>query len=431
MRAWLRLARWLVVAFAVAELALSIVGVSLFPHYAETHLEAAALTPNNAWQGPQVQAALKELGWPATTVAWISLSRGLVGFLIIYPLVYLLLARKGDSGFGLFVSVVFLLTAPIGGTALLPLYDYWPGLKAAGDVVGAVGWQVFFIFFYLFPDGRPVPGWTRWLAWGWGIFVALQVVAHQQTARLIGPNADVSPVMTQLTNWGFIGLVFIAIGSQVYRYFGCSDALQRQQTKWVVYVLALTVAAIAGGVPISFRPPDPAHLGLDLIVATGLWYLFGLMFALIPAAVGLAILRYRLWDIDVIIRRTLVYTVLTGLLALAYFGSVVVLQNIFGALIPLGGTQAAGQRESALVTVLSTLIIAALFVPLRGRVQAVIDQRLYRRKYDAARTVTQFGAAIRDEVDLGQLSEHLLAVVQDTMQPASVDLWLSGEAREL
>jgi hypothetical protein len=408
-RAALRLARWLVVAFAVAQLALSVAGLALFPRYAETHLDSDALAPNSAWTGPQVQAALHELGWPATTVAWIGLSRGLVGVLVVYPILYVLLARKGNTWFGLFVALVFVLNASLGGTALLPLYDYWPGLKAVGDVLGAVGWQVFFILFYIFPDGRAVPRWTRWLVWGWGGFVVFQAVTYQQIFRFVG-------AFTQATNWVLVALVFIAIGSQVFRYFRRSDAVQRQQTKWVVYVLALTATIIAGLVPISFRPPDPARLGLDLIVASVLWYLFGLMFALVPTAIGLAILRYRLWDIDVVIRRTLVYAMLTALLALAYFGSVVVLQNIFSALT--------GQEQSTLVTVLSTLVIAALFVPLRRRVQAVIDRRLYRRKYDAAHTVTQFGAAVRDEVDLGQLTQHLVAVVQDTMQPAHVDLWL-------
>src|SRR5205085_9309540 len=133
--------------------------------------------------------------------------------------------------------------------------------------------------------------------------------------------------------------------------------------------------------------------------------------------IAIAISRHQLFDIDVIIRRTLIYSVLTALLALAYFGSVLVLQSTFSAL--------AGQRDSALVTVLSTLIIAALFVPLRRRVQAVIDQRFYRRKYDAARTLAAFGAHLRDSVDLEALSEELLATVDEAMQPESLSLWYS------
>jgi hypothetical protein len=135
----------------------------------------------------------------------------------------------------------------------------------------------------------------------------------------------------------------------------------------------------------------------------------------------MAILRYRLWDIDILIRRTLVYAVLTALLALGYLGSILALQSIVGVF--------AGQDNTPLVTVLSTLLIAALFVPLRRRVQAVIDQRFYRRKYDAARTLAAFGAALRDETNLEQLSAHLTAVVDETMQPQSLGLWLKAAAK--
>jgi hypothetical protein len=137
---------------------------------------------------------------------------------------------------------------------------------------------------------------------------------------------------------------------------------------------------------------------------------------IIPAAITISILRYRLWDIDVIIRRTLVYALLTALLALAYFGSVVVLQGAFGVLT--------GQSQSTLVTVLSTLVIAALFVPLRRQVQALIDRRFFRRKYDAAHTLAAFAMNARDDVDLNELIDGLSEVVDETMQPAYVDVWL-------
>jgi len=136
----------------------------------------------------------------------------------------------------------------------------------------------------------------------------------------------------------------------------------------------------------------------------------------LPLALAIAILRYRLFDIDIIIRRTLLYSALTALLAGIYFGSVVVLQNAFTALT--------GAARSELVTVLSTLAIAALFVPLRARLQAFIDRRFFRRKYDAAQTLAEFSATLRDEVELSRLSERLEAVVQQSMEPASVDLWL-------
>jgi hypothetical protein len=123
-----------------------------------------------------------------------------------------------------------------------------------------------------------------------------------------------------------------------------------------------------------------------------------------------------LWDIDLLVRRTLVYTALTGLLALSYFASVLVLEGLVRLLT--------GQSQSQVVTVISTLAIAALFIPLRRGVQTVIDRRLYRRKYDAARTLAAFSGSVRDEVELGRLTERLTDVVEETLQPESVSLWL-------
>jgi hypothetical protein len=136
----------------------------------------------------------------------------------------------------------------------------------------------------------------------------------------------------------------------------------------------------------------------------------------IAVASGIAILRYRLYDIDLIIRRTLVYSALTALLTGAYFGSVLVLQAVFQT--------ATGEARGALVTALSTLGIATLFLPLRGRVQTAIDRRFFRRKYDAAQVLAAFGARLRDETDLSRLSEGLVGVVDQTMQPGSASLWL-------
>jgi hypothetical protein len=204
----------------------------------------------------------------------------------------------------------------------------------------------------------------------------------------------------------------------VYRYRRVSGPVERQQAKWVVFgfVLFLSNAllfVLAGALPLFRRP------GLS----NALYYLIGgtvnvLMFLVLLSCVAVSILRYRLWDIDVIIRRTLIYALLTALLALTYFGSVLGLQSLFSALT--------GQRQSTLVTVLSTLVIAALFVPLRAGVQRAIDRRFFRRKYDAVRTLAAFAAGARDEVGLEHLSARLLEVVQATMQPAHVSLWLKA-----
>ena len=144
--------------------------------------------------------------------------------------------------------------------------------------------------------------------------------------------------------------------------------------------------------------------------------LVNLCMLLLPICLAFSIFRYRLWDIDLIIRRTLVYSVLSGALAVVYFGSVVLLQQLFRALT--------GQGQNQLVTVVSTLAIAALFAPLRRRVQDAIDRRFYRKKYDAAKTLAAFAATCRDETDLDKLTASLIAVVQETMQPEHVSLWL-------
>ena len=143
--------------------------------------------------------------------------------------------------------------------------------------------------------------------------------------------------------------------------------------------------------------------------------LFPVVFLLIPLSIGFSILRYRLYDIDLLINRTLVYGSLTALLALLYVGLIVVLQSLF---------QGVFHQNNTVAIVITTLVIAALFQPLRHRIQAIIDRHFYRRKYDAAKTLEAFSATLRNEVELTQLREHLLNVVQETMQPAHVSLWL-------
>jgi hypothetical protein len=183
---------------------------------------------------------------------------------------------------------------------------------------------------------------------------------------------------------------------------------ERQQLKWFVYTVALLVVGFLAAL-LGFGQHSVA------------WNLGIAAFNFLPIAAGIAILRYRLYDIDVVINRTLVYSVLTAALALVYVGSIVVLQGLFRALTG---------ENSQLAVVASTLAIAALFVPLRRRVQAFIDRRFYRRKYDVAETLQAFNIRLRDDVDLDSVADDLVGVVKETMQPAHVSLWLRQPERK-
>ena len=180
-------------------------------------------------------------------------------------------------------------------------------------------------------------------------------------------------------------------------------------------MLIILYALIGSLIPRLTAPDAPYQLVSGMITSV--------TFLIIPLSVGIAILRYRLWDIDVIINRTLVYGMLTAILALIYFGLVIGLES-FVRLVT--GTIS----EQPIIIVASTLAIAALFRPLRRRIQRTIDRRFYRRKYDSARTLAAFSATLRNEVDLDQLKGELVAVVQETMQPTHVSLWLLQPGKE-
>lgn len=203
-----------------------------------------------------------------------------------------------------------------------------------------------------------------------------------------------------------------ALGVQVYRYMRVYDARQRQQTKW--FVFGVSVGVLLNVLYLSIGDLVPAFSQPDSLYQLASGTIRAFAFLPIPLTLALAILRYRLWDIDIIINRTLVYGTLTGTLALVYIGSIIGLQALLHGLT--GGNE--------LAIVVSTLVIAALFQPLRQHIQGFIDRRFYRSKYDAARTLAAFSATLRNEVDLDQLSHHLVEVVQETMQPSYVSLWL-------
>jgi hypothetical protein len=204
-----------------------------------------------------------------------------------------------------------------------------------------------------------------------------------------------------------------AIGSLLLRYRR-ADAVQRAQLKWVFYTLVagISVSTVTNNPVLRLIASESA---LENLSSSGIW----LTITALPVVIGIAILRYRLYDIDVIIRRTLVYSLVTLTLALVYFGSVVLLQQLFTSLTG---------EQSPVAIVISTLIIAALFSPLRRRMQGFIDRRFYRRRYDTVKTLAAFGAVARDEVDLETLRRTLLEIVAETMQPAQLSLWMAPSA---
>ncbi len=284
---------------------------------------------------------------------------------------------------------------------------------------------------FWFPDGQFLS--PRWRRLGWVSVLLVSVFVLPVVLRPGPLENEIFRVSYPIDNpFGFFTLpswlgsnfynfgnipmsvaVLLAIFSFVNRWRGASGDT-RQQLKWLAYYLTILgvvrvvgVELLAGLYYRAFF--DSAIVGwLNLVTFTGF-----------PLIIGLAIFKYRLYDIDIIIKRTLVYGVLTGLLAFLYFGSVTLLQGIFSTV--------SGQR-SPITIVISTLFIAALFAPLRSRIQTFIDRRFYRRRYDAARTLAAFALTARDEVDLDALEAAMLQVVQETMQPESVGLWLNATA---
>ena len=297
-------------------------------------------------------------------------------------------------------------------------FYFWPGLPSTVLLVALV---------LLFPNGRlPSPRW-RPLVWA---VVGFEILATVGTAFAPGPvDSSIGFVVNNpLGAPGILGAAFSLIGglglgstvlfvavaaiSMLLRFRG-SSSLERQQLKWMTAALGFVSVITAIDMGLNFIYPLKSSMPAWVLVFDSL---SPASTAFLPVAAGIAILRYRLYDIDVIINRTLVYGALTATLAAVYFGSVLLLEALVQPLT--------GQEHNDLVIVVSTLIIAALFMPLRRRIQAFIDRRFYRRKYDAARTLAEFGQVARDEVDLDVLTGKLVSVVNETIQPEHISLWL-------
>jgi hypothetical protein len=296
----------------------------------------------------------------------------------------------------------------VGPAELFDRAAYWPA-----EVFSSLIWPLaiapmFVHLFLILPSvklsGRSLPRLA--LPAIYGFMPGLTILA---AGLSLGNTLAFWRTWSSFSTFDFFFTLLVVGLSTVYTLLTVRDPAVRAQLRWVAWGTLITCAgAITGGVLAGLGQLGE-HPLLDFLV-------YRLPILALPISLAVAILRYRLYDIDVLINRTLVYAVLTGTLALVYISCVVLLQAIVRPLT--------GEEQSQLVTVVSTLAIAALFTPLRQRIQATIDRRFYRRKYDAAKTLATFSAKLRDEVDLNALTNDLLAVVEETMQPSQVSLWL-------
>jgi len=414
---WLVFARIGWIAVAILAAILVVAGTPLeFQDYQST---CAPCNGPNAIFSPQQARALKALGLSLRFYAGYLLAFELLFVVVWFAVAVVIFWRrwgKPDEPLAWFVSLTLLTFG-----AAFPGFLNDDAQKGtlwilAAKLVGFLGGTSIVLFFYLFPTGRFVPRWTRFLGVCWVLCSLAWII---ETPFSNAPATLVDNIYYLI----YYILLGIGLFTQMYRYIRVSNPVQRQQTKWVIYGFTLAIGgfllmnALWG---LSFVIPALLQMAEGPLVNFIVQPLIYVLIALIPISIGFAVLRYRLYDIDLLINRSLVYGTLTLSLALVYAGLIIGLQALLGGII---------KQNNDVAIVISTLAIYALFQPLRRRIQNIIDRRFYRRKYDAARTLASFSATLRSEVDLSQLSEQLVAVVEETMQPAHVSLWLNQDQR--
>jgi hypothetical protein len=358
------------------------------------------------WTTEQVHHLALTQGLSPELIGGIMFAASITCLLCYWSIGVLLFWRRSNTWAGLLVAFILFAIGPGFSNLHLTGAPTPVWLNTLYQLMAIFTWPTFFVMLYLFPNGKFVPRFTRSLA----------VLPY--FLSLIGR------IFPRLDAIGIYLLIPYAIGglvSQIYRYRQVSTPEERQQTKWVVFGLGIFISVLI--LPFILPALIPNLASKTLV---GFWGEFigngvvGILApAVLPLAIGASILRYRLWDIDVIVRRTLQYSLVTGVLALVFFGSVTLLQAIFSAI---------SGEQSSLAVALSTLAIAALFNPLRKRVQSFIDRRFYRQKYNSEQALAEFAATARNETDLGQLSEDLISTIQETLQPGKTSLWLKPVA---
>ncbi len=401
--------RWLLLAragwVALVTLTLAIFFASLQVYIAQLHTPCAGTACGYQQLTPQQAGALTGMGLsPGDYIAY-TVALTLATMVVCLVVSTVIVLRRSDDRMALLVALLLVTAGPFAATiSVAASPSPW---QVPNECLSLLYLALFLLVFALFPTGQFVP---RWMRWAIVVFLAGRVPFTFFPDALITLKIHTVPLLGFLV---FVGEAAILVVGQLYRYRWVSSPLQRQQTKWVVFGFAVPITgyviAIVPSLMFSvFAEPGSLYHPASVAVQD-------LLLLLIPLSFGFAILRSRLWEIDVLINRTLVYGMLTVLLAGVYVGLVIGLQALLRGII---------SQDNSVVIVISTLAIAALFQPLRSRIQNVIDRRFYRRKYDAVKTLAAFSTTLRQEVDLDQLREHVLAVVQETMQPASLTLWI-------
>lgn len=363
---------------------------------------------------------LRQIGLSLRFFIWYVIVLNYLTVTALMIMAILIFIRKSNDRMALLVSLMMVaigaVTLPISGV----LANAGPEIALGYHAFRALGVGIGLAVLFTFPDGRFTPAWTRYLLVLW-FLNGLSWLVFPQLAPMAAP-ADMR-TKEQLWVLAFT-LIWFGAGlmAQLYRYSQVKDAVRRQQIKWVVFGFSMfTVGMFAVSLPIllvpALRQPGSGLMGYLLIEIPFVL----LCLTLVPLTIMFSVLKYQLWEIDALIRRTMAYSALTLALAVVYVISVLLLQTVLNQLIGRGDN---------LALVGSTLGIAALFNPLRERIQADIDRRFYRRKYDAEKLVTSFGASLRDKVEIDHLAFRLLDAAEETIQPESVELWLFGEQKE-
>jgi hypothetical protein len=357
---------------------------------------------------PEDMAQLQSEGmslqdWAVANTVYRAAITALYGFVA-----FLIFARKSNEWSGLLFSYFLISTGTLSGN-FPALAAQYPIFEIPAQFIQFMGYWMLPIFFATFPNGRVVPR----LMWGVLVFFGLAYLA--QTFTLLISRAN--PLWEALGAFIWIGMFLSGLAAQGYRFMRVSTPQERAQTKWVLFGIAVMIVSIMAVYFSSLGSQfgtSAVYSRNNLVLLVGV----NLLVMLIPITIGIAILRAKLFDIDILIRRTVTYALVVALLLVVYFGSVILLQQLFANIT--------GAR-SEVVTVLSTLAIAALFVPLRNQIQNTLDKRFYRKKYDAQKVLQKFSETVRDETDLEKLSAELLNVVNETMQPKGVSVWLKRD----